>query len=126
MENGDLVRTELGRFAYVVRVEGGNRVGCSYIGDESFPSLNVFTLKRDELKVVKSKLGEFWNEIFQDISNEERRLEIMREREIRTTQPTSQEKVIKRNFSIDQLMKEMSEGELNALKEMIREKGGKI
>jgi hypothetical protein len=133
MEKGDLVRTERGFFAKVNWVreyeqadgEKYNLVGCSYV-ERTFPPLACMTFKEGELTLVKTKEKEFFSSIFKMIDEEERRYEIARERAVRKTMPTQEQKVIKRNCNLDSIFKELSASEIEALKEVIRAKGGKI
>ena len=133
MEKGDLVRTEGGFFACVNWVreyeqadgEKYNLVGCSYV-ERTFPPLACMTFREEELTLVKTKEKEFFSSIFKTISDEERRYEIARERAVRRTIPTPEQKVIKRNCNLDAIFKELSKSEVEALKEVIRERGGRI
>ncbi len=122
---GDIVRTRRGLLATVVSInprasEGRDFINCSYMSCYSFPSLPMFTLKEDELFIVKSGGKEFWPVMFKQMKEEELREVIRVERSIRATVPTPKEKTVRRGKVINDLLEELDLKDLAELQELIK------
>jgi hypothetical protein len=125
LSSGDIVRTRRGLLATVVSInprasEGKDFINCSYMSCYNFPSLPMFTLKEDELFVVKHGAEEFWQVMFKQIKEEELREVVRVERAMRVIVPTPKEKVIRREKVINDLLAELDVKDLAELNELIK------
>ncbi len=122
LEKGDVVKTPQGYFGKVNWVTE-EIVGISYVG-KAFSGLDGMTFPLTEVTLVQKNQAALFREEFKEMSDEELRSQLQRERTARTILPTPTQRAAKRKDDVSSILKELSSEDKAALAEFLKAKRG--